>query len=150
VVTVPPTGQDLPTTSASSAPPETLPNFSLPPTRPHLLSQVHPGLEPITKPFVVNKEFVRLANNGTQPIALGGWRLSNGSISYLFPTFTLAAHHTVVLRTGIGTNNPTTLHWNLTHYAWPKEGAASLIDAKGAVVQHCPYHLVGSDPSASC
>jgi hypothetical protein len=150
VVSLPPTGGDLPTTGPQSLPPETLPSFSVPPTRPHLLSQIHPGTEPITKPFVVNKEFVRLANTGSDPIALGGWHLSNGSISYTFPTFTLPPHHSIVLRTGIGTNNATTLHWNLSHYAWPKAGNASLVDAHGAVVQRCPYHLIGTDPSASC
>jgi hypothetical protein len=142
-----PTG-GIPTTIPPSSAP--VPTFSVPPPAPHLLDSVHPGTQPILKPTGVNKEFVRLFNPATGPVSLAGWRLSTGSLTFTFPSITLASHHGVVVKSGSGANSSTELHWNQTHYIWPKSGAAVLMNAQGDVVQRCPYHLVGDQTAASC
>jgi hypothetical protein len=149
--TLPPTflsgSTNPPLSSPSGKPPV------LPPVLPHLLSQIHPGLLAITKPIVVNKEFVRLTNNGTQDAHIGGWVLSNGSFSFTFPVGTVVPHgQSVVVRTGTGTNGNGTIHLNQTHYIWPKAGGHAILkDGTGKVVQTCTYGVVTTDnPSASC
>jgi Lamin Tail Domain len=126
---------------------------TLPPARPHLLSQVHPGLLPITKAIILNKEFIRLFNSGTNDAHIGGWVLSNGSFSYTFPVGTVVLHgQSLVVRTGTGTNVPGTIHLNQTHYIWPHDGGHAILkDGSGKVLQTCTYAAVSTDnPSASC
>jgi len=145
-----PGGAVLPTTGI----PSPSGTFVIPPPVPHLLSQIHPGLAPITKLIVLNKEFVRLTNTGTQDAHIGGWVLSNGSFTYTFPVGMIVPHGgSLIVRTGPGTNITGTIHLNLTHYIWPKVvGVAILKNAQGKVVQTCHYRrdVEHQDPSASC
>jgi hypothetical protein len=146
-----PTG--LATTGTPLAP-TTIKPVTIPPPRPQLLSQIHPGVLAITKLIVVNKEFVRLTNNGTAPAPLAGWVLSNGTFTYTFPVGTvIPPHESLLVRSGPGINSTTTIHLNLTHYIWPKvTGTATLKDAHGVVVQTCHYlrDVAHQDPSATC
>jgi len=124
-----------------------------PPVLPHLLSQIHPGIAPITKAIVVNKEFIRLVNTGTQDAHIGGWVLSNGSFSFTFPAGTVVPHNgSLVVRTGTGTNGNGTVHMNQTHYVWPKGGGHAILkDGTGKLIQNCAFRAVtDQDPSASC
>jgi hypothetical protein len=147
------TPSSLPTAQPTSSPTGT---FVI---SPRLLSQVHPGIEPITKVGTLNKEFVRLTNNGTKSYSLGGWRLSNGRITFVFPPVTLAPHSSLVVKTGSGTNttgspgsNTTTiLHWNLTSYVWPHQGGTIYLrNPQGKVINVCQYAVAKGQTSASC
>jgi hypothetical protein len=149
--TLPPTflsGSTNPPVSPSSGRPPTLP-----PSTPHLISSIHPGQAPITKTNVVNKEFVRLTNNGTAPVHIGGWVLTNGSFIYTFPVgLTIAPHDSLVVRSGPGTNVAGTVHLNQSHYVWPHTGGHVILkNGAGALQQMCTYPAVSqSNPSASC
>jgi hypothetical protein len=124
----------------------------------HLLSQIHPGLTPIIKVGTVNREYVRLANTANHPFYLGGWRLSNGTVTFVFPAMTLVPGRSVAVRTGIGVTTPpippgttTFLHWNLTSYVWPHpHGTVYLRDAHGKLIDTCTYTLGTNDTSAGC
>ncbi len=148
--TQPGTGGPLPSTGI----PSPSGSFVIPPPLPHLLSQIHPGLLPITKLIVLNKEFARLTNLGTLDAHIGGWVLSNGSFTYTFPVGTIVPKGgSLIVRTGPGTNVEGTIHLNLTHYIWPKDvGVAILKNAQGKVVQACHYRrdVQHQDPSVSC
>ena len=55
----------------------------------------------------------------------------------------LAAHATVFVHTGRGTNRGFNLYWNRTAYAWSNTGdTAVLKNARGTVKDRCSY----SDP----
>jgi hypothetical protein len=152
--TTPPVLQTLPNHPSTPGIPSSGRPFTVPPAAPQLLSQIHPGLLPITKAVVVNKEFIRLTNTGSQPAHIGGWVLSNGSYAYTFPVgLVVASGDSLVVRSGVGTNVPGTIHLNLTHYIWPKDaGTAILKNGAGNVVQTCRYKrdVAHDDPSASC
>jgi hypothetical protein len=143
--TPPPIDTTAPPPSSASP----VPTFSIPPPVLRLLASVHPGTQPILHPGGVNKEFVKLLNPGTGDVAIGGWRLSNGSITFTFPSITLAAHQSLELHSGPGVNSSTDLYWNQTHYVWPASGTATLTNADGQEVQRCPYHAVPQG-SGSC
>lgn len=152
--TLPPTfATGLPGSSSAPVTPSTGKPPTLPPVLPHLLSQIHPGLAPITKLVVVNKEFIRLTNNGLQDAHIGGWVLSNGSFAFTFPVGTVVPHgESLVVRTGAGTNVSGTIHMNQTHYVWPHDGGRAILkDGTGRLIQTCSYGAVNTDnPAASC
>jgi hypothetical protein len=146
------------TTSPSPSPivtgpattPATAPAFSLPPIRVRVIRSIHPGLVPAAKPELL-KEYVRLVNPWTHPIHLAGWTLSNGSLTYRFPSITVPAGGAISVRTGTGVDTSTVLHWNLTKYVWPElRGVATLRRGNGTVIQQCSYERHPPDPAADC
>jgi hypothetical protein len=148
----------VPTTAPSPSPsgtapattPATTPVSSLPPIQVRVITSIHPGLEPPVKPTLL-KEYVRLANPWSHPIHLAGWTLSNGSLTYHFPSMTVPAGGALSVRTGPGINTPTVLHWNLTQYVWPKlSGVATLRRGNGTVIQRCSYERHPPDTAADC
>ena len=107
----------------------------------------------------VNKEFVRLTNVGTKTYNLGGWRLSNGTTTFVFPPLSFSPQTSILVRTGSGTNttptaspnSTTTLHWNLTSYVWSHpRGRIYLRDAQGKLINVCAYAVAQGEASASC
>lgn len=148
-----PTG--LPTTTKPSSSPTPTASASVV-FHPHLLSQIHPGVEPIFKAVTVNKEFVRLVNAGTLPRHITGWTLSNGTVTYTFPDVIIPPHESILVRSGPGTNSTTVLHWNLSSYVWPRLGGhVFLRDGQGRLINQCIYHISqeqidAGHPSASC
>lgn len=141
------------TTPSSQPTSTTTPTFVI---LPKLLTQVHPGVEPIVKTITVNKEFVRLLNAGTVPKHVNGWKLSNGTLIYTFPDVTIPPHGSIVVRSGVGTNTATVLHWNRTSYVWPRNGGhITLRDGQGRLIDQCTYRISDAqiqagDASASC
>jgi hypothetical protein len=148
--TVPPPVLTVPSEEPSSTQPSSAPLPSLN-IRPALLSHVHPGTKPIVKRVTVNKEFVRLFNHATHPIYLGGWHLTNGTVTFTFPGVTLPAGKSLDVRTGPGTDSFDVLHWNLTYYVWHHpSGTIVLRNAKGVLVDTCTYHMLSGETSAGC
>ncbi len=148
-------------TPAASASPSGVHSVTPPPVLPRLLKQIHPGLLPIVRAHVLNKEFIRLTNTGTGDVHIGGWTVSNGTFSYTFSVGAVVPHgQSLVIRTGPGTNlpaNPTTgtpatIHLNSTHYVWAHTGGHVVLkDGTGRVIQNCTYRAVTvSAPSAFC
>ena len=148
--TVPPSLFSPPPSSSSSGQPSSnpLPSLNI---QPALLAQVHPGYLPILKPVVANREFVRLSNHASHPIYMGGWHLSNGSVTYTFPGVTIPPGESLIVRTGPGTNVPGTLHWNLSSYVWHSPtGRITLRNAKGTLVDTCNYRVPAGEHAAGC
>jgi len=155
----------LPPTSIVVTTTPTIPSTSRPTPSvqfaPHLLAAIHPGnsaVDPVIKANTANKEFVRLSNSGTQAYHIGGWRISNGSVTYIFPVGqTLPGGWTLVVRTGPGTNTSSplsksiVLHWGRSTYAWPfPKGTIALRDAKGHLINTCRYSVPKGKNSFTC
>lgn len=93
----------------------------------------------------LNAEFVVIRNTGSRAVALTGWTLRDALPTvYTFGTFTLGAGKTVVVRTGKGTNSPTTRFWQMTRYVWnnPSDKAV-LRNRAGVVVDSCQWTKIG-------
>jgi competence protein ComEC len=87
------------------------------------------GLDP-------NGEWVRVRNDGSEPVDLTGWTVKDESSShrYRFPSsFTLPAGATVTLRTGCGDDSRDELFWCTVGSAvWNNDGdTAFLLDPQG-------------------
>lgn len=82
-------------------------------------------------------EMVTVANTGTAPVDLTGWRLSDqgGVRVFTFPVFTLPGLSWVRIHTGAGTNTAADLFWGLGSDVWNNDGEiATLNDASGVQV----------------
>lgn len=85
----------------------------------------------------LNGEWVKITNEGTSPISMSCWTLSdeNNKHSYRFPIFTLDAGASVKVYTGSGTDTATELYFGQSLAVWNNDGdTATLADSNGSVV----------------
>jgi competence protein ComEC len=86
-------------------------------------------------------EWVNITNNGTAPIPLTGWELTdNGALHVLvFPPFMLNGDSTVTVYSHrTGTNSANELYWTGS-YVWNNEGdTAYLYDGEGTLISYMP------------
>lgn len=77
----------------------------------------------------LNDEYIVLENTGDQPVAIGGWTVTDAAgTTYTFPAnFTLDAGATVTLHTGHGTDTTTDLYWNRTTPVWNNDGDTIIV-----------------------
>jgi Lamin Tail Domain len=90
----------------------------------------------------LNAEYVVLKNTTTRAQTITGWTVRDvAGHAYKFPTTSIAAGKTIVLRTGKGTNNSTTRYWQQSNYIWNNDkDTAYLRTAAGTQVQTCSYN----------
>lgn len=86
----------------------------------------------------LNEEWVQITNDGESPVSLKGWAIRDRSTSHRYhfaDRFSLEAHQTVTLRTGVGVDTASDLYWNKTESAvWNNNGdAAMLLDPNGNI-----------------
>ena len=96
-------------------------------------------------------EWVQLNNPTSSGKAIGGWTLRDASSHvFVFPSYTLAAGHSVKVHTGTGTDTSTDLYWGSGSYIWNNTGdTATLTNSSGGTVDTCSY-TSSSDPEAFC
>ena len=85
----------------------------------------------------LNGEWVEITNNGTSPISMSCWTLSDEGNKHLyrFPIFTLDAGASVKVYTGSGTDTATELYFGQSLAVWNNDGdTATLADSNGSVV----------------
>jgi hypothetical protein len=71
----------------------------------------------------LNEEYVCFTNRGNSTVDISGWTVRDVAAHiYTFPTFTLAAHLSVKLHTGCGTNTYTDVYWCQTGAIWNNSG----------------------------
>jgi predicted extracellular nuclease len=90
----------------------------------------------------LNGEYLVLENVSRTPRTLTGWTLRDSyGHTYRFPTTTLGAGKTLVLRTGSGTNSSTARYWQRDEYVWNNSGGdtATLRNKAGTLVHRCAY-----------
>ncbi len=84
-----------------------------------------------------NDEWIRLVNDGPDPIDLGGWTIGDDGRMhlYVFDAFVLDAGSAITLSTGCGSDTPTDRFWCLDGEVWDDTGdAATVVDADGRLV----------------
>lgn len=89
----------------------------------------------------LNGEYLRIANVGTRPAALGGVTLQNHrGMRLTFPDATLPVGHTVMVFTGTGEDRldsalgPLQVYWRLTEPAWGNRGDRAILrSARGRI-----------------
>ncbi|MDD4447945.1 MAG: lamin tail domain-containing protein [Methanothrix sp.] len=85
----------------------------------------------------LNGEWVKIINEGTSPISMSCWTLSDEGNKHLyrFPIFTLDAGASVKVYTGSGTDTATELYFGQSLPVWNNDGdTATLEDSNGSVV----------------
>jgi beta-lactamase superfamily II metal-dependent hydrolase len=85
----------------------------------------------------LNGEWVRILNNGSGPVLIAGWTLSDstGADPYTFPAVLLLPRTSVTVCTGSGSMNDTTLFMGRTEPLWGNSGdTAFLRDGSGAII----------------
>jgi micrococcal nuclease len=90
----------------------------------------------------LNGEFLVFGNAGSDPIALGGWRVVDAAgHEYVFPDgTTLAPNATLTLHTGAGTDGDGDLYWNESGAVWNNGGdTVTVRDVNGTVVLRTEY-----------
>lgn len=90
----------------------------------------------------LNEEFLVFGNAGSDPIALGGWRVADAAgHEYVFPEgTTLAPNATLTLHTGSGTDGDGDRYWNESGAVWNNGGDTVVVrDATGTVVLRTEY-----------
>jgi len=89
----------------------------------------------------LNAEWIQLTNTGSGAVTLTGWTITDAqSHRYAFPTATLAAHATVKVHTGHGTDTSTNRYWNSGAYIWNNTGdTATLRNPGGTTVAEYGY-----------
>jgi len=87
-------------------------------------------------------EYVVFRNDGSEPLALGGWTVTDEADHvYTVPSgFELGPGEQVTLYTGSGTNTETELYWGLERAVWNNGGdTATVRDDDGSVVTQEAY-----------
>jgi len=82
-------------------------------------------------------EWVQIANSGTSPVTMTGWKITDNSTKYkyYFSEFTLSQGATVTLYTCNGGDTGTELYWGYKISVWNNDGdTAWLYDADGSLV----------------
>jgi competence protein ComEC len=85
----------------------------------------------------LNGEWVQVTNEGTRPVLLAGWTLSdrNGTFSYTFPAFVAMPGSPITIYTGSGRMNDTALFMGRNSPVWGNTGdSATLKDGNGKIV----------------
>jgi hypothetical protein len=104
-------------------------------------------------------EYVRLTNRSPFAVNISRWTLVDKSgHKFTFPNHTLAAHKTVYVHTGRGTNgrNPAGkpdaphLYWNSGNYVWNNDGdTATIRSGSGRVYDTCSWKAGGTATSCN-
>jgi lamin tail-like protein len=98
-------------------------------------------------PASLRAEYVRLVNNGTARVVIGGWTLRDaaGHIYRIPNGFALLPHSAVNIRTGSGQNRAHQLYWGMGNYVWNNDGdTARLRRANRTQADACSYPGGGS------
>ena len=84
---------------------------------------------------ILSEEAVSVANTGSSPISLDGWRLEDEEgQSYTFGRVTLFGEGAAIsVYTGVGENGPTKLYWGLFESIWQEGETVTLYDADGLI-----------------
>jgi hypothetical protein len=117
-----PTATSSPTPIATATPTATP---TLPPGTPNV--RIEPACSQFDAPgddnANLNEEYVCFTNRGNSTVDISGWTVRDVAAHiYTFPTFTLAAHLSVKLHTGCGTNTYTDVYWCQTGAIWNNSG----------------------------
>ena len=75
---------------------------------------------------------VIIANNGTAPADLTGWKLYNGTTIFVFPAFTLNPGATVTVHTHQGNNTATDLYGS--NFYWNGTQTVTLMNSRSLLV----------------
>jgi hypothetical protein len=92
----------------------------------------------------LNDEYIRLENNGSSSVNIGGWMIRDAAGNlYTFPAgFRLAAGASVPVHTGRGHNTARDLYWNRDDYVWNNQGdTARLRRPNGVLADRCTYSM---------
>ncbi len=82
----------------------------------------------------LEKESVRLLNQGGE-VSMEGWKLEDGQgHTYIFPAFTFYGTGAVEIHTRTGTNTTIDLYWGLDQAVWTPGKVIYLRDAQGTLV----------------
>ncbi|MGB9965945.1 lamin tail domain-containing protein [Halobacterium hubeiense] len=90
----------------------------------------------------LNDEYVVFENTGDDPLALGGWTVSDeAGHTYAFPSgFTLGPGEEVTLHTGSGTDSVTDLYWGAGSAVWNNAGDTIVVETDtGTTVVEATY-----------
>jgi len=90
----------------------------------------------------LNDEYVVFENEGTDPLTLGDWTVTDeADHEYVFPSaFALEPGERVTLYTGSGTDTGTELYWGLESAVWNNDGdTVTVRDDDGSVVTREAY-----------
>lgn len=95
----------------------------------------------------INGEYVILKNVTASARSLTGWTVKDVTgYTYKFPTFTLGAGKSVVIRTGKGTASTATRYANRARYTWNNDrDTAYLRNANGTLIHSCAYNSTAVD-----
>ncbi len=87
-------------------------------------------------------EYVALKNTGILSVGLKGWTVRDASgHAYTFPATRLGPRDTVIVRTGLGSNQPGIRFWGRTRHVWNNKGpeSALLRDSLRRQVDACQW-----------
>lgn len=89
----------------------------------------------------LNAEYVVVTNTTGSTQTITGWTIRDAQKHvYTFPTTKIAAHRTVTLHTGTGTDTTTARYWRSGNYIWNNTGdTATLRNRSGTGVSTCRY-----------
>jgi hypothetical protein len=143
-----PTATHTPTATRTASPtPTTTATRTATPTLPPGTANVR--IEPACSQFDapgddnlnLNEEYVCFTNHGDSAANMSGWNVQDAAAhTYTFPTFTLAAHGSVKLHTGCGTNTFTDVYWCQTGAVWNNSGdTVYLYDSAWVLVDSYTY-----------
>jgi hypothetical protein len=88
-----------------------------------------------------NAEWIKLTNRGDRAVSLSGWTITDEQDHvYTFPSSSLAAHASVRVHSGDGTDTASDRYWGSSTYIWNNSGdAATLRTASGQMVAEYGY-----------
>ncbi|MFB6107216.1 MAG: lamin tail domain-containing protein [Haloplanus sp.] len=89
----------------------------------------------------LDDEYVVFRNAGAEPLSLAGWTVTDeAGHAYVFGNRTLAPGAELVLRTGTGTDDDSTVYWDRTSPVWNNGGdVVRVTDDHGRVVLETRY-----------
>ena len=113
----------------------------------HIIQYSPPGPDVPVTTAKLDGEWVLLTNTTGKTVTMTGWTLRDkaGHV-YRFPKFALAAHKSVEVHTGTGTNSAANLYWghkppSSGSYVWNNSGTetAALKNASGKAIDSRSY-----------
>jgi hypothetical protein len=95
----------------------------------------------------LNREYVQVRNGTTRTVNLYRWYVRSartGDVYRFGSNFYLRPGSTVTIRTGRGTNTPTTRYWGRTRYVWNNtRDTAYLRNSSGTLMYSCSWTSTG-------
>ncbi|WP_055281112.1 lamin tail domain-containing protein [Thermococcus sp. EP1] len=95
----------------------------------------------ISDMFVLNDEYVIIANIWCKGVNLKGWRLTDEKDHvFTFPEIVINPGDMITIHTGKGTNNETDLYWGNSLPVWNnEEDTAYLYSVDGTLIDKCSW-----------